>query len=76
MMEFCCDTCHTRKKAAQRWILGLAAESASARTERREISVLPAWTDARAIHPLAVHFCSERCREKYVTWLFQYQLAS
>ena len=76
MMEFLCDTCHARKKAGQHWVLGLAAESANARTERREIRTLPSWADARAMHPLAVHFCSERCREKYMTWIFDYQLAS
>ena len=76
MMEFCCDTCHTRKKAGQRWILGFAAESAGARAERRDIRILTTWADERAVQSLALHFCSERCREKYVTWLFQYQLAS
>jgi hypothetical protein len=76
MLEYVCDTCHKRKKAGQNWILGLAAESVGTTTERREISILPTWTDARAVHPLAVHFCSERCREKYTKWLFNYEIAS
>ena len=76
MMEFFCDTCHTRKRVGENWILGFAAKAACAQPGNREISILPTWADARAVHPLAVHFCSERCQEKYVTWLFQYQLAS
>jgi len=76
MLEYFCETCHKRKRAGEKWILGLAAEDAGIKTERREISILSAWNDARAVHPLAVHFCCERCREKYMTWLFRYQLAS
>jgi hypothetical protein len=76
MLEYFCETCHTRKKEGQHWILGLAAESAGIDAERREIRILPAWSDTRAVHPLAVHFCSKRCQEKYTNWLFSYQIAS
>jgi hypothetical protein len=76
MMEFICDTCHTRKRVGENWILGFASETAGAQAGNREISVLPGWASARAVHPLAVHFCSERCKEKYMTWLFSYQIAS
>ena len=76
MLGYFCDTCHRRKRDGQDWILGLAAESKGAQTDRREINILSMWTDAQAVHPLAVHFCSERCREKYTNWLFSYQIAS
>ncbi len=76
MLEYLCDTCHKRKRVGQHWILGFAAESGGAQTERREIHILPHWVESRAVHPLAVHFCSERCKEKYTTWLFEYQIAS
>lgn len=76
MLEFVCDTCHKRKKAGQRWILGIAAESVGVQTARREIDILSAWRDKQAVDPLAVHFCSERCKEKYMNWLFNYHLAS
>jgi hypothetical protein len=76
MLEFVCDTCHKRKKAGQHWILGLAAESVGAQSARREIDILSAWRDEQAVHPLAVHFCSERCKDKYTKWLFDYHLAS
>lgn len=76
MMEFFCETCHARKRAGEKWILGFSPETSDSDPSSREISILPQWSDTRAVHPLAVHFCSHRCREKYVTWLFQYQLAS
>jgi hypothetical protein len=76
MLEYVCDTCHRRKKAGQNWILGLAAQSTGTYTERREIKILPTWNNARAVDPLAVHFCCERCQQKYMNWLFSYQLAS
>ncbi|HEX3104297.1 MAG TPA: hypothetical protein VHQ22_07585 [Terriglobales bacterium] len=76
MLEFFCDTCHKRKKDSQNWILGLAAESKGTHTDRREITILTEWSYAQAVHPLAVHFCCERCREKYTNWLFNYEIAS
>ena len=76
MLGYFCDTCHRRKRDGQHWILGLAAESKGAQTDRREINILSGWSDSQALHPLAVHFCSERCREKYTNWLFNYQIAS
>ena len=76
MMEFFCETCHTRKRVGENWILGFASEASGAQPGGREISILPSWADARAVHPSAVHFCSERCKEKYMTWLFSYQIAS
>ncbi|HKW19510.1 MAG TPA: hypothetical protein VJO35_18520 [Terriglobales bacterium] len=76
MIEFVCDTCHKRKKPNQHWTLGLAAESVGVQTARREIDILSAWRDDQAVNPLAVHFCSERCKDKYMNWLFNYHLAS
>lgn len=76
MIEFVCDTCHRRKKDDQNWILGLAAETVGVQSARREINILSTWADEQAIHPLAVHFCSERCKDKYTNWLFNYKLAS
>jgi hypothetical protein len=76
MIEFACDTCHKRKKVGQSWILGLAAESLGVQSARREINILSAWVEAEAVHPMAVHFCSERCKEKYMTRLFSYESAS
>jgi len=76
MIEFVCDTCHKRKKTGQHWVLGLAAESVGAQSARREINILSDWVDEQAVHPMAVHFCSERCKDKYTQWLFNYHMAS
>ena len=76
MVEFICETCHKRRKDNKNWILGLAAESLGAQSARREINILSSWADEQAVHPMAVHFCSERCKEKYMNWLFNYKIAS
>ena len=76
MVEFVCETCHKRRRDSQNWILGLAAESVGAQTKRREINILSTWTYPEAVHPMAVHFCSERCKDKYTNWLFSYRIAS
>jgi hypothetical protein len=33
-------------------------------------TILPAWDETRAVDYLAVHFCSDECRRKYMTELF------
>ena len=76
MIEYVCDSCHKRKKENQSWILGLAAESVGAQSARREINILSAWSQPEAVHPMAVHFCSERCKDRYVKKLFSYELAA
>ncbi len=76
MIEYVCDSCHKRKKENQSWILGLAAESVGDQSARREINILSAWSQPEAVHPMAVHFCSERCKDRYVKKLFSYELAA
>jgi hypothetical protein len=75
MIAFLCETCGKLKKPEQNWILGMAAESLGAVSEPREINILSLWEQSQALHPLAVHFCSERCKERYVTRLFSYSAA-
>jgi hypothetical protein len=70
MIRFFCDTCSTEKPATAVWILGLAAEAVGVTAARREVSIMPRWERDRAVHPLAVHFCSEACKDKYITVLF------
>jgi hypothetical protein len=52
------------------WILGLAAEAVGVTAARREVSIISVWDRERAVHPLAVHFCSEQCRDDYLQKLF------
>ena len=70
MVRFECDSCGNLKNASEEWILGFAAENVGLTAARRELAIAPAWDAARAREPLAVHFCSEECREDYVKRLF------
>jgi hypothetical protein len=71
MRTYVCDWCSRPKKAGARWILGFAAERATSSGVQREISIQAAWSEKRADHPLAVHFCSEGHKDSYVAALFR-----
>jgi hypothetical protein len=76
MIAFVCDTCGKLKKDEQEWILGIAAESLGVVSARREVNIPSVWLDSQAVHPLAVHFCSERCKDRYMNKLFSYGSAA
>ncbi len=71
MRTYVCDWCNRPKKNGARWILGFAAERVSRAGVQREVSIEPAWSDKRAEHSLAVHFCSEAHKDFYVAALFR-----
>jgi hypothetical protein len=70
MIEFVCDSCGSVKDTQETWILGLAAEAVGVTAARREVSIISLWDRERAVHPLAVHFCSESCKDEYLQRLF------
>src|SRR5437868_14329720 len=70
MLRYECDFCHRLKNEDEAWILGFAAETVGVTAARREVTILPRWDEARAVDYLAVHFCSEQCRQKYMANLF------
>jgi hypothetical protein len=70
MIKFSCDSCQAVKAPDEIWILGLAAEAVGFTAARREVNILSGWDYANAVHPLAVHFCSESCKENYIDKLF------
>jgi hypothetical protein len=70
MIRFDCDWCRRTKADDEIWILGLAAEAVGITSARREITILPAWKGDTAVHPLAVHFCCEECKDDYMAQLF------
>ena|SRR5437763_279537 len=70
MIQFVCDSCARTKGRNQVWILGLAAETVGVTAARREVTILSGWTRDSAVHPLAVHFCSEECKDDYMEKLF------
>jgi hypothetical protein len=73
MRTYVCDWCNRPKKAGVHWILGFAAERVTSSGVQREISIEAAWSERRADHPLAVHFCSEEHKDFYIAALFRNQ---
>ena len=69
MIRFECDSCHRPKGPNEIWILGFAVENIGLVATRREITIASQWDDARAVGPLAVHFCSDACRKSYTARL-------
>ncbi|HKN37063.1 MAG TPA: hypothetical protein VJX16_27795 [Terriglobales bacterium] len=70
MIHYACDWCGRTKKANAPWILGRAAEMVGVTAVHREIHILSAWKESSAADRLAVHFCSGKCKDKYVAQLF------
>jgi hypothetical protein len=70
MVRYECDFCGRLKESGEAWILGFAAEAVGVTAARREITIVPQWDEAKAVDYLAVHFCSEECRQKYMAQLF------
>jgi hypothetical protein len=70
MVRFQCDGCGKLREGSESWILGLAAENIGIMSARREISIASGWERATAVDPLAVHFCSDKCRARYMSELF------
>ena len=70
MIQFACDSCGRVKKPSEAWIIGVAAEAVGVTVARREVTIQSAWDEATAMHPLAVHFCSVKCKDNYMAELF------
>ncbi|MGE5206999.1 MAG: hypothetical protein ACM3PW_15400 [Chlamydiota bacterium] len=70
MLRYECDFCRRLKQKDEGWILGFAAENIGVTAARCEVTILPHWDEVRAVDYLAVHFCCERCRQKYMANLF------
>jgi hypothetical protein len=70
MIEFVCDSCGAIKQTEDAWILGRAAEAIALTAARREVTLFAGWDRERAVQPLAVHFCSLECKNKYMKRLF------
>ncbi len=66
MLAYLCDWCKRAKKPGEKWIVGLAAESVGAATERAEVVIHGGWSEDWARHNLAVHFCSEGHKNSYI----------
>lgn len=70
LLQYKCDWCGREKKPHQAWIVGLAGERKGVTGSRRQVETLKQWNAEWAAHPLAVHFCSARHKDKYIDALF------
>ena len=70
MLQFVCDYCGNVRKTGETWINGVAVENVGTRAARREVVIDPAWHRDRAVLPMAVHFCSVKCKDRYLAELF------
>ena len=70
MIQYVCDWCLRVKQPEETWVLGHAAEALGVVSARREVTILSRWDRDRAVHPLAVHFCSIACKDKYMAQVF------
>ena len=70
MVQFLCDACGKVKQREDAWILGLGVEQLGATSTIREVDILSTWSEAQARDILAVHFCSERCKDRYISKAF------
>jgi len=70
VLQYTCDFCGKIKGPRETWLLGLAAESVSPSSAHRTVTMAIAWDEDRAVDPLAVHFCSVKCKENYIKSLF------
>ena len=70
MLQYSCDFCAKVKNPRDTWLLGMAAETVSPNSAHRTVSMAVAWNEDGAVDPLAVHFCSVRCKENYIKSLF------
>jgi hypothetical protein len=71
MILFACDYCSQLKDPKEVWIVGLAAEAVGVTAARREVTILPMWERPQIVDALAVHFCSDECRDNYIRQLFE-----
>src|SRR5207244_13201462 len=76
MVQFSCDWCSRTKGPQEAWMLGIAAETVGFTAVRREATILSEWDRERAVHSLAVHFCSPTCRYTYMAEVFVSSTAS
>jgi hypothetical protein len=70
MVRYECDNCHKLKGKQEEWILGFAAENIGVKAARREITFFSKWDEDKAVDWLAVHFCTDECKQHYTSRLF------
>lgn len=74
MVEIKCDNCDNvrlpneePRNPQEEWILGWDLVSESPNAVQRSIRFLDRWDNRRVAEFGAIHFCSVKCREAYIT---------
>jgi hypothetical protein len=74
MVEISCDTCGKVKPVAaslgnghNEWVLGYDVEMQSPNALQRSMRFLERWDDRRVLELGSIHFCSDACKEKYIS---------
>jgi len=74
MVEISCDTCGKVKPVLpsagnghNEWVLGYDVEMQSSNALQRSMRFLDRWDDRRVLELGSIHFCSEGCKEKYIS---------
>ena len=65
-MEFKCKHCGKAKRGAPGWLLGYELYQPGTGT-KNTIILLEEWNERGALEANAVHFCSQRCHDRYVS---------
>jgi hypothetical protein len=74
MVEISCDSCgkvkplsETVRNGGSEWVLGYDVEVQSPNALQRSMRFLDHWDDRRVLELGAIHFCSDACKEKYIS---------
>ena len=74
MVEISCDSCgkvrpvmETARNGGAEWVLGYDVEVQSPNALQRSMRFLDHWDDRRVLELGAIHFCSDACKEKYIS---------
>ena len=72
MIQITCDSCGKAKSAGpstatDKWIMGWDLEVETPRSINHTVRFLDRWDDRRVLELGGIQFCSERCREKYLS---------
>ena len=75
MVEISCDSGGkvkpvaepARNNGASEWVLGYDLEVRSPNALQRSMRFLDHWDDRRVLELGAIHFCSDGCKEKYIS---------
>jgi hypothetical protein len=74
MVEISCDSCGRVKPVVAsatnghgEWVLGYDLEIQSPNALQRSMRFLERWDDRRVLELGSIHFCSDGCKEKYIS---------